>query len=64
VFVCGGAWFLFCLSLWGSIYWHDRPDPSGVSVIGVIAFKVFGVALISLASWRAVRRFQSTGPYE
>jgi len=62
-FVCGGAWFLFCLSLWGSIYYFDRGDPSGVPVPGVIAFKAAGVALISMASWRAIRRLRFADPF-
>ncbi len=62
-FVCGGAWFIFCLSLWGSIYWYERGDPSGLPVMAVIAFKALGVTLISLASWRALRRLRSADPY-
>lgn len=56
VFVCGGAWFLMCLSFWGSIYGFEDGDPSGVSVPVVIAFKLIGLTLITLASWRAIRR--------
>ena len=63
-FVCGGAWLLFCLSLWSSIYWHEQGDPSGVPMVGVIAFKAFGVALISLASWRALHRLSVPRPYD
>ena len=62
-FVCGGAWFLFCLSLWGSIYWREDGDPSGVPMAGVIAFKAVGVTLISLAAVRAIRRLGSAPPY-
>ena len=62
-FVCGGAWFLFLLSTWGSIYRFDEPDPSGVPVAGVIAFKAVGFTLISLASWRGLRRLRSGAPY-
>ncbi len=62
VFVCGGAWFLVFLSLWGSIYWHEKGDPSGIPVVGVIAFKALGFALISVASWRSVCRLSSAGP--
>jgi len=64
VFVCGGAWFLFLLSTWGSIYFFKEPDPSGVPVAGVIAFKAVGFTLISVASWRGVRRLRSADPYE
>ena len=63
VFVCGGAWFLFLLSTWASIYSFDEADPSGVPVPGVIAFKLFGLTLISLASLRALRRLLSGDPY-
>ena len=63
VFVCGGAWFMFCLSLWGSIYGYGEGDPSGVPVPAVLAFKATGVTLISLASWRALRRLRSIDPY-
>ncbi len=63
VFVCGGAWFLFLLSTWDSIYHFDEPDPSGVPIAGVIAFKAVGFALISVASWRALRRVRSAKPY-
>ena len=54
VFVCGGAWFLMTLSLWGSIYAYDQADPSGAPVGLVIAFKAFGFALVSTAAWRAL----------
>ena len=64
VFVCGGAWFLFCLSLWGSICWWRQGDPSGVPVIGVIAFKAVGVALITPAGTRALHRSISAKPYD
>ena len=63
VFVCGGAWFMFCLSLWDSIYGYAEGDPSGFPVPAVIAFKAAGVTLISLASWRALRRLRSDDPY-
>ncbi|MCP3916176.1 MAG: hypothetical protein GY711_11525 [bacterium] len=63
LFVCGGAWFIICLSVWGSIYQFDDGDPSGVSVPAVIAFKLVVVTLISLASWRAIRRVRSADPY-
>ncbi len=56
VFVCGGAWFLFCLSLWGSIYSWDGGDPSGAPMPVVLAFKGVGVTLTSWASVRAIRR--------
>ncbi len=64
VFVCGGAWFLFLLSTWDSIYHFDKPDPSGVPVPGVIAFKAASFTLISVASWRALRRLRSADPYD
>ena len=64
VFVCGGAWFLFLLSTWGSIYFFDQPDPSGVPVAGVIAFKAVGFTLISVASWRGLLRLRAADPYE
>lgn len=63
LFVCGGAWFMFCLSLWGSVYSYSEGDPSGVPVPAVIAFKAIGFALISLASRRALRRLRSADPY-
>ena len=63
VFVCGGAWFMFLLSVWGSIHRFDEADPSGVPVSGVIAFKAVGFTLISLASWRGLRRLRSRDPY-
>lgn len=63
LFVCGGAWFMFCLSVWGSIYGFDQGDPSGVSVPLVIAFKLVGLTLISAASWRAIGRAQFADPY-
>ena len=63
LFVCGGAWFLFALSVWGSIYAYDNGDPSGAPVPLVIAFKLTGLALISIASLRAIRRAQSGDPY-
>ena len=59
VFVCGGAWFLFVLSLWGSIYSFNQADPSGFPVPVVVAFKAFGLVLISLAAWRAIHRLTS-----
>lgn len=63
VFVCGGAWFLFLLSLWGSIHAFDRPDPSGVPIAGVLAFKLIGFLLISWAARRAVGRVRAVDPY-
>ncbi len=63
LFVCGGAWFVMCLSVWGSIYQFDSGDPSGVPVPAVIALKLVGFTLISLASWRAIRRVRSADPY-
>ena len=59
LFVCGGAWFLFCLSLWGSVYGYSDGDPSGFPVWSVIAFKVVGFALISWASGRALRKLDA-----
>lgn len=64
LFVCGGAWFMFCLSLWSSIYSYANGDPSGLPVPAVIAFKAVGFALISLASVRALRRLRFTDPYD
>ncbi len=63
LFVCGGAWFMFCLSVWGSIYGFSDGDPSGVAVPVVIALKLVGLALVSFASWRAVSRAQLADPY-
>ena len=63
LFVCGGAWFMFCLSLWSSIYNFAEGDPSGLPVPAVIAFKAVGVTLISLASRRALRRLRADDPY-
>ena len=55
IFVCGGAWFLFCLSTWGSVYAFQDGDPSGLPVPWVLAFKGASLALISVASVRAIR---------
>lgn len=59
VFVCGGAWFLMCLSTWGSVYGFEDGDPSGVTVPVVLAFKLVGLALVSLAAWRSIRLVRS-----
>ncbi len=59
-----GAWFMFCLSLWSSVYSYANGDPSGLPVPAVIAFKAVGFALISLASVRALRRLRFTDPYD
>ena len=64
VFVCGGAWFLFVLSLWGSIYSFKEGDPSGFPVSVVIIFKACGLALISAASWRAIHRLTPREQHE
>lgn len=61
LFVCGGAWFLFGLSLWGSIHGYAEGDPSAFPMPAVIAFKASGFALISVASWRALRLLQEAG---
>lgn len=63
VFVCGGAWFLMFLSVWGSLYFAAKGDPSGVPVGLVVVFKVAVFSLISVASWRAVTRVQQPDPY-
>ena len=63
VFVCGGAWFLLALSLWGSIYAYDVPDPSGAPVPLVVAFKAVGFILVTLAGKRAVARLRLRDPY-
>lgn len=63
VFVCGGAWFMFCLSTWGSIYAYDEADPSGAPVHLVVLFKATGLAIVSCATWRALRRARLADPY-
>lgn len=63
LFVCGGAWFICCLSVWSSIDSFDEGDPSGVSVPAVIAFKLVLFALVSCASWRAIQRLRTADPY-
>jgi len=55
IFVCGGAWFMMALSLWGAIYGRAAGDPSGFPMSVVIAFKAIAFGLISVAAWRAVR---------
>jgi hypothetical protein len=54
LFVCGGAWFMFCLSVWDSAYHFGNGDPSGLPVQVVFAFKLVVFALISLASWLSI----------
>lgn len=54
--VCGGAWFLMALSLWGSIYHRADGDPSGVAMPLVLGFKGLLLALISVAAWRTLSR--------
>ena len=54
IFVCGGAWFIVSLSLWGSVYGRSVDDPSGFPMWAVITFKAVGFGLISVAAWRAL----------
>ena len=63
VFVCGGGWMMFALSVWGSLYSFEAGDPSGAPVPLVVAFKLAGLALISAASLRALRRVRAHDPY-
>ncbi len=63
-FVCGGVWMLMCLSVWGSVYAWNEGDPSGAPVGAVLAFKGLGLVLVSVASWRALRRVRLADPYE
>ena len=63
VFVCGGAWFLMCLSTWGTIYGFEDGDPSGAPVLLVVGLKLIGLMLASVASWRAIQAQRSGAPF-
>lgn len=55
VFGCGGAWFMMVLSTYGSLFAFREQDPSGMPILVVLAFKIGLLALVSIASVRAIR---------
>ncbi len=62
VFGCGGAWFLMVLSTYGSLVAFREPDPSGMPIAVVLSFKAALLALVSVASVRALR-LARTSPF-
>lgn len=53
LYACGIGTFCIYFSLFGSLYDYDCGDVSGIPMPGVLAFKIVGVILISIVSYRA-----------